>query len=73
MRQDEDVDSLLEIGVDRIVVGTVFALHPELMHSWSSHYGDIFLGGVDAKDGNTYVRGWEQETRNTDVMLAKQA
>ena len=73
IRDDDDIELLLDIGIDRIVVGTVFARSPELLEGWSAHYGSIFLAGIDARDGTAYVEGWEQATRSSDVELARQA
>ena len=73
IRGDDDIERLLDIGIDRIVVGTVFARTPELLEGWSAHYGDIFLGSIDARDGTVYIEGWEQATRSNDIGLARVA
>lgn len=73
IRTDDDIEELLDIGIDRFVLGTTFARNPRIVEGWSAHYGDIFVAGIDAKDGFVYVSGWEQETGLEDTALAQQA
>ena len=70
IRRDEDIEELLDLGIDRLVVGTVLARHPDRVAGWVAHYGPIFLAGIDAMDGSVRVSGWEEETRLTDTELA---
>ena len=71
IRDDNDIERLLDIGIDRLVVGTVFARSPNLVQGWIAHYGRIFLAAIDARDGQVFVDGWEQEIRSKDVELAR--
>ena len=73
IRRDEDVEELLDLGIDRLVVGTTFARKPETVAGWVSHYGDVFLVGIDARDGMVRISGWEKETEHKDVDLAVKA
>ena len=71
VRSDEDIDELLNLGIDRLVVGTVLAKQPDRVAGWVAHYGAIFLAGIDAIDGAVKVSGWEQATRLVDTELAE--
>lgn len=73
IRRDEDVEELLDIGIDRLVIGTAFARRPESVAGWVAHYGEIFLVGIDADNGVVKISGWEQETPLTDTGLAAKA
>ena len=73
IRRDEDIEELLDLGIDRLVVGTAFARRPENVAGWVAHYGDVFLVGIDALDGMVRVSGWEKETNIRDVDLARRA
>lgn len=73
IRRDEDIEELLDLGIDRLVVGTAFARRPESVAGWVAHYGDVFLVGIDALDGMVRISGWEKETQITDVDLARKA
>lgn len=73
IRRDEDVEELLDLGIDRLVVGTAFARRPEAVAGWVAHYGEVFLVGIDAMDGMVRISGWEKETLHKDVDLAARA
>jgi len=73
IRRDEDIEELLDLGIDRLVVGTAFARRPENVAGWVAHYGDVFLVGIDALDGMVRISGWEKETQHRDVDLAAKA
>ncbi len=73
IRRDEEIEELLDLGIDRLVIGTTFARHPDRIEGWVAHYGDVFLAGIDAMDGQVRISGWETETRLRDVELAERA
>lgn len=73
IRRDEDIEELLDLGIDRLVIGTTFARRPEKVEGWVAHYGDVFLVGIDALDGAVRVSGWEAETKLIDTELAVRA
>jgi phosphoribosylformimino-5-aminoimidazole carboxamide ribotide isomerase len=73
IRSEDDIEELLDIGIDRLVLGTVFAKRPGLVEGWTAHYGNVFIAGIDARDGYVYVSGWEDETAFTDEELARRA
>ena len=73
IRTEEDVRQIIDIGVDRLILGTVFAKDPELGASWTAKYGKNFIAGIDALDGEVKVAGWQQGSSITDVELAKEA
>jgi phosphoribosylformimino-5-aminoimidazole carboxamide ribotide isomerase len=62
IRRDDDIETLLDMGIDRLVLGTTFARRPHLVQGWSAHYGSVFLAGIDARDGRVHVSGWEEAT-----------
>ena len=73
VRQDGDIEELLDLGIDRLVIGTAFVKHPDRIEGWVAHYGDVFMVGIDAMDGMVRISGWETETRILDVQLAARA
>ncbi len=73
IRRDEDIEELLDLGIDRLVVGTAFARRPENVAGWVAHYGDVFLVGIDALEGTVRISGWEKETQYQDTDLAARA
>ncbi|MDC7231601.1 MAG: 1-(5-phosphoribosyl)-5-[(5-phosphoribosylamino)methylideneamino]imidazole-4-carboxamide isomerase [Spirochaetales bacterium] len=71
VRTEEDVKELLEIGVEKLIVGTVLARNPELVASWIETYGKVFVAGIDALEGEVKVSGWEKGTALKDSDLGK--
>lgn len=73
IRTDEDIKELLDVGVDRLIVGTILAKEPDRVGSWIQKYGGVFIGGIDARDRMVKVSGWEKDSGLTAVDLAKTA
>jgi phosphoribosylformimino-5-aminoimidazole carboxamide ribotide isomerase len=73
IRDEEDVEELIDLGIDRLVVGTLFARNPSRVAGWIQHYGPVFLAGIDAKDGKVQISGWERATDIDDAVLAERA
>ncbi len=61
VRQDRDIRALVEIGVDRIVIGTPLVREPALVEEWGREYRNL-IAGIDARDGRVRVAGWEEES-----------
>jgi phosphoribosylformimino-5-aminoimidazole carboxamide ribotide isomerase len=51
--------SVLEAGIDRVVLGTSAALNEDFAREVFYRFGERVILGVDAKDGKVAVRGWE--------------
>ncbi len=73
IRTDADVKELLNIGIDRLILGTVFAKDPEIAGRWTEKYGKHFIAGIDALNGEVKISGWEEGSSLTDTALAEQA
>lgn len=73
IRTEADVKELLEIGVDRLILGTVFAKNPEIAGQWTEKYGNHFVAGIDALNGDVKISGWEESSSLKDTTLAEQA
>lgn len=73
IRDEEDVTELIDLGIDYLVVGTVFAQNINRVEGWIQHYGPIFIAGIDALNGKVHVSGWERSTDIADIDLAKRA
>lgn len=70
LRNDDDVEALVDLGVDRLVVGTILVRNPELVSHWVLRFGARFVAGIDARDGEVKVSGWEEGSALKDVDLA---
>lgn len=61
---------MLDIGVDRVIIGTSAALDHKLAESVFKELGEHAILGVDAKDGFVAVKGWEETTKEEAVDFA---
>lgn len=71
VRSSQDAKELYDIGVNLIVVGTTFVENPEEVAEWTAKYGNLFVAGIDARDGIVKTAGWEKSSslRATDLAL----
>ncbi len=69
VRSLEDARELKDLGVDYMVVGTALAKRPEEVGSWAAALGPVLIAGIDARDGEVKVAGWEagSSLRATDL------
>ncbi len=71
IRDDKTVRDLLDIGVNRVIIGTKAVENPEyireLIHTNGS---ERIVIGIDAKNGMVAVQGWEIISNRDAVSLA---
>lgn len=71
LRSIEDVRRAIEVGVRRVVIGTLAVESPEALEELVRTFGSEHIAvGIDAKDGEVMVRGWEQHGKMSAVELA---
>jgi phosphoribosylformimino-5-aminoimidazole carboxamide ribotide isomerase len=73
IRDESDIEELIDIGIDKLVVGTMFVKNYRKVEGWIQHFGNMFLAGIDALDGKVKISGWEQATDIDDVDLVGRA
>ncbi len=80
IRNQEAVEQLLELGVARVIVGSVAVRQPDLVRILCREYGEKIVVGIDARDGVVAVEGWgksgdikaeELACRMADVGVAR--
>lgn len=64
------IKMLLEMGIERVILGTVAINHPELVKEACALYGDRVIVGIDSKNGFVAIEGWEATVEKTTVELA---
>lgn len=63
IRTTDDVDRLFNIGVKRIIVGSVAVHTPELVQQWIHSYGaDRIVVGIDIKNDVVAIHGWQEKS-----------
>ncbi|MFA6807382.1 MAG: 1-(5-phosphoribosyl)-5-[(5-phosphoribosylamino)methylideneamino]imidazole-4-carboxamide isomerase [Eubacteriales bacterium] len=66
------IEELLEIGVERVILGTIAVRDPELVKDAVQRFGgEHIIVGIDAKDGMVAVQGWAEKTNVLAVELGK--
>jgi phosphoribosylformimino-5-aminoimidazole carboxamide ribotide isomerase len=71
IRTMEDISSLLEEGVARVILGTAAVKNFALVEEAVKKYGDRIAVGIDAKDGFAATDGWEKVSELRAVDFAK--
>jgi phosphoribosylformimino-5-aminoimidazole carboxamide ribotide isomerase len=68
IRSRATVQTLLDEGADRVVIGTTAAEHPEQIAHWVATFGtEAIIVGVDARGGRVATHGW-QNTTDLDTL-----
>lgn len=68
LRTLDDIQLALELGADRVVLGTVAIENPGLVSEALLRWGaDRIVVGIDARDGKVATHGW-QATSSVDVI-----
>ena len=62
IRDEERIRQYLELGVDRVILGTAAVKEPEFLKKMVAEYGEKIAVGVDARDGYVAVNGWKEIT-----------
>ena len=69
IRTQEHVARYLEIGVERVILGTLVWRDPDFVHRLVDAYPGKILLGLDAKEGYVAIEGWQDVTRGRAVDL----
>ena len=62
---------LAEIGIDRIVLGTVALRDPALVRRAAADYPGRVVVGIDSRDGRVAIEGWAETSEIGTVELAR--
>ncbi len=72
IRDMEGIRNWLELGINRVILGTIAVKKPEIVKEAVSEFPGRVLVGIDAKDGRVAVKGWEEVTEVDALELAKE-
>lgn len=62
IRTAENAESMLGIGVLRVIFGTSAIREPSLIAELATTWGDRIVAGLDARDGKLAATGWLEQT-----------
>lgn len=71
IRTMADIETYLEAGLDRVILGTSAVRNKELVTAAAKKYGKQIAVGIDAKDGKVAVAGWEERSDLDAFSFAK--
>ena len=71
LRDRPSVDAALNLGVDRVILGTAAICEPELIADLVSEYGERIAVGVDARHGWVAAHGWLETSQTQAIDLVR--
>jgi len=71
IRDREEIDKWLGLGIDRVVLGTAALHDPEMVRQAAADHPGAIAVGIDARAGRVAVAGWAEETEIGVVELAR--
>jgi len=73
IRDAAAVETLIEAGVDKVVVGTLAVREPELVAGLCRRFPAAIVVAIDARDGMVAVEGWRETSTISAADLARRA
>ena len=71
LRDRYSIAQLIELGVDRAIVGTVAVEQPQLVLELSQEFSGKIVVGIDARNGKVATRGWLETSEILATELAQ--
>lgn len=71
IRNLQAVEKLLELGVERLILGSAAVKNPELVKEACTKYPGHIAVGIDAKNGDVAIEGWGEGSGVAATELAK--
>ena len=71
IRSLEAIERWLDLGVSRVILGTIAAKNPEIVKEACKKFPTKIVVGIDAKDGLVATEGWVKTSETTVLELAK--
>lgn len=62
IRDEERIKQYLDLGVGRVILGTIAIKNPAFLEKMVTKYGERIAVGVDARDGFVAINGWKEIT-----------
>lgn len=70
MRTLEAMQYMLDMGIDRIVLGTITLTDPDLLQTALQRWPERIVVGLDARDGRVAIAGWRETSQVQATELA---
>jgi phosphoribosylformimino-5-aminoimidazole carboxamide ribotide isomerase len=71
LRDLETIKEVLQMGIERVILGTVAVEDPELVREACRKYSEYVIVSIDARDGKVATHGWKKESGWTTLAFAE--
>lgn len=72
IRTEEDASSILDLGVDRVIMGTAALKDPDMVSRLADRHGsDKIMVALDVKQGNVTTQGWQKTLGRKALELGR--
>jgi phosphoribosylformimino-5-aminoimidazole carboxamide ribotide isomerase len=71
IRDLETIDRVLNLGIERVVLGTVAYSYADMIEEAAARYEDRIAVAIDARNGRVMIKGWLERTDIPALDLAK--
>ncbi|HBL84259.1 MAG: 1-(5-phosphoribosyl)-5-[(5-phosphoribosylamino)methylideneamino]imidazole-4-carboxamide isomerase [Clostridiales bacterium GWF2_38_85] len=71
IRSFERIDTLLSIGIKRVILGSIAAKDPDFVAEAVRKYGKAIAAGIDARNGMVATDGWTKDSGIDYIEFAK--
>jgi phosphoribosylformimino-5-aminoimidazole carboxamide ribotide isomerase len=72
IRDLDTMRELLQMGIERVILGTAAAEDPALVKQACQKFNDYVAVGIDAREGRIATHGWQNDTGWTTLAFAEQ-
>lgn len=70
IRKPESVKSLVEMGINKIIIGTIAVTNRELVKSLAADYPDNIILAIDVTENKIAIGGWKEITQYDALEFA---
>ncbi|KZX14977.1 1-(5-phosphoribosyl)-5-[(5-phosphoribosylamino)methylideneamino] imidazole-4-carboxamide isomerase [Methanobrevibacter cuticularis] len=72
IRSPEYAKQLLNLDIDRLIIGTMAIKNPEIIAELSKEFGkDRIMIALDSKDSKVVIKGWKEKTDKKATEISK--
>ena len=71
IRTMENIDSYIDLGAARIILGTIAFEDQKLVETAAKKYPGKIIVGIDAREGNIAIKGWVEVSSQKATEFAK--
>lgn len=71
IREENDIKTLLDLGVTRIILGTYVIEKLDEIESLTARYPSQIIASIDSLDGTVMYKGWQEKSKRSTIEFAK--